>query len=258
MMKIAMYQARDVARSRWIAAYALFFFASAEALIRFNGGDARAVLSLSSIVLYLVPLVTVVFGTVYVYGSREFTELLLAQPVSRRSLFGGLYVGLTAPLTAALVAGLALPFVLHGVHGQTAMLAALIGAGVALTMTFTAIAFCIAMWCDDRLRGLALAIAVWMVAAILYDGVILTIVAAFADYPVERSILVLTLANPIDLARVSLLLQLDISALMGYTGAVFQQFLGSAIGTAVAAAALALWIAAPVSIGLRAFRRRDF
>ena len=258
MMKIALYQARDVARSRWLAAYALFFFACAEGLVRFSGGDPRALLSLSSIVLYLVPLVTVVFGTVYVYGAREFTELLLAQPVSRTSLFAGLYIGLSGPLTAALIVGLALPFVMHGVQGQTGMLAALLGTGAALTMIFTAIAFCIAIWCEDRLRGLAVAIAAWMLTAILYDGVVLMLVAAFADYPIERSVLALTLANPIDLARVALMLQLDISALMGYTGAVFQQFLGSAIGTLVAAGALSLWIAAPVAIGMRAFRRRDF
>ena len=45
---------------------------------------------------------------------------------------------------------------------------------------------------------------------------------------------------------------------MGYTGAVFQQFLGGAIGTLVAAGALSLWIIAPVALGLRAFRKKDF
>jgi Cu-processing system permease protein len=258
MIKIALYQARDVARSRWLAAYALFFFASAEALIRFQAGDARALLSLANIVLYLVPLVTVVFGTVYVYGSREFTELLLAQPVKRGSLFAGLYLGLTAPLVIALIGGVGLPFLMHGVQGHGAMLASLLGTGAALTMTFTALAFCIASWCEDRLRGMSVAIAVWMLAAILYDGIVLMVVAALADYPVERPILALTLANPIDLARVALLLQLDVSALMGYTGAVFQQFLGSFVGTLIAATALLLWIAAPVTVGMRAFERRDF
>ena len=64
--------------------------------------------------------------------------------------------------------------------------------------------------------------------------------------------------NPIDLARVALLLQLDVSALMGYTGAVFQQWLGGGPGMLVAACALLLWIAAPLWFGLRAFRAKDF
>ncbi|MEO5816690.1 MAG: ABC transporter permease subunit [Gemmatimonadaceae bacterium] len=260
IMKVARYQARDVLRSRWLTSYVIFFLAVTEGLLRFAGGDSRTILSLASIVLYVVPLVTLVFATVYLYNAREFTELLLAQPVSRPRLFFGLYVGLAVPLVVALLAGVTIPFAIHGFDeaAQRTMLAALLGAGTALTMIFTAIAFCIALWCDDRLKGLGVAIGVWMLCAIVYDGLVMAAVAAFADYPLEHAMLALTLANPIDLARVTLLLQLDVSALMGYTGAVFQQFLGGALGTLVALAALSLWIAAPVSLGVRAFRKKDF
>ncbi len=247
-------------RSRWLAAYGLFFLFVTEGLLRFAGGDARTILSLASIVLYVVPLVSLVFGTVYLYNAREFTELLLAQPVNRRGLFFGLYSGLTIPLVLAMALGVSAPFLAHGFDGptQSAMLAALLTAGAALTMIFTAIAFCIALWCEDRLRGLGAAIGVWMLGAIVYDGLVMTLVAALSDYPLERPMLALTLANPIDLARVTLLLQLDISALMGYTGAVFQQFLGGAAGTIVALGALALWIGVPIALGMRAFSRKDF
>jgi Cu-processing system permease protein len=66
------------------------------------------------------------------------------------------------------------------------------------------------------------------------------------------------LANPVDLARVLLLMQFDASALMGYTGAVFEKFFGGGSGIATAVAALALWVTAPVALGVRAFRKRDF
>ena len=260
MIKVARYQARDVLRSRWLLSYGLFFVVVTEGLLRFAAGDARTILSLVSIVLYVVPLVTLVFATVSQYNAREFTELLLAQPVTRRDLFFGLYLGLSVPLVVAMMVGVGAPFALHGFAepGQGVMLAALLGAGAALTMIFSAIAFCIALWCDDRLKGLGAAIGVWMVCALVYDGVVMAIVAAFADYPLEHAMLALTLVNPVDLARVSLLLQLDVSALMGYTGAVFQQFLGGAVGTLVAGTALSVWILAPVTLGARAFRKKDF
>ena len=258
--KVALFQARDVLRSRWLAAYGLFFVVVTEGLLRFAGGDSRTILSLTSIVLFVVPLVSLVFGTVYLYNAREFTELLLAQPVHRRGLFFGLYGGLAIPLVLAMAVGVGAPFLAHGFSdpGQRVMLAALLGAGAALTLSFTAIAFCIALWCEDRLRGLGASIGVWMLGAIVYDGLVMTIVAAFSDYPLERAMLVLTLANPIDLARVTLLLQLDVSALLGYTGAVVQQFLGGATGSLVAACALALWIVAPIALGVHAFNRKDF
>ena len=41
------------------------------------------------------------------------------------------------------------------------------------------------------------------------------------------------------------------SALMGYTGAVFQQVFSGGKGIAVASLALAFWVATPVLLGLR-------
>ena len=95
-------------------------------------------------------------------------------------------------------------------------------------------------------------------AAILYDGAILGVVTAFSDYPLERPLLGLTLLNPIDLGRVLLLLHFDTAALMGYTGAVFERFFGTALGTIVAVGALLLWTALPWVLSLRRFRTKDF
>lgn len=40
--------------------------------------------------------------------------------------------------------------------------------------------------------------------------------------------IVLSALNPIDLGRILVLLKMDVAALLGYTGAVFRQFLGIA------------------------------
>jgi Cu-processing system permease protein len=93
---------------------------------------------------------------------------------------------------------------------------------------------------------------------VLYDGLVLFVVAAFSDYPLETPMLVLTLLNPVDLARVLLLLTFDVAALMGYTGAVFERFFGSGLGVLAALAALLGWTALPFVAGLRGFSRKDF
>lgn len=258
--KIMKYELSDVVRSRWLIGYALFFAIASDALLRFTGDASKALLSLMNVVLLIIPLANVVFGTMHVYNAREFTELLLSQPVGRKQLYTGLYLGLVLPLSLAFAAGLGVPVALHGL-GESArigMVLALLGTGVALTFVFTAIAFVIALHWEDRAKGLGVAIAAWLVTAVLYDGAVLMVASMFADYPLERPMLALMLANPVDLARVVLLLQFDVSALMGYTGAVFKSFFGSADGMALAAAALLAWIAAPALLGLRAFRRKDF
>jgi len=64
--------------------------------------------------------------------------------------------------------------------------------------------------------------------------------------------------NPIDLGRILILLEFDISALMGYTGAVFSQFLGSAKGMLTASFMLVLWLVLPMWLGLILFKKKDF
>jgi Cu-processing system permease protein len=256
---VAKPQIKNVVRSRWLIAYAVFCFAATEVLLRFTGGDAKTLLSLTNVVLFLGPMVTMVYGTVYLYSSREFIELLLAQPLKRSTLFGGLYVGLAAPLTAAFIAGIAAPFLLHGLSGDArAPLAIMLGGGSVLTLIFTGLAFCVALRFEDRLTGLGMGMALWLLLALAYDGLILFIVAIMPDRAVEKSLLAVSLANPVDLVRIAVLFQFDISALMGYTGAVFSRFFSGATGVAVIAAALTTWVGVPLMLGFSQFKRKDF
>jgi Cu-processing system permease protein len=257
--KIARFEVQDVLRSRWLIGYALFFLVVTDALLRFGDGE-KALLSLVNVVLFVTPLVTVVFATVYLYNSREFIELLLAQPVKRRQLFGGLYLGLAIPISLVFIASIAVPMMIHHANNAVAMgtLVSLLGTGVALTAVFTAIAFLIVARVDDRMKGLGLAIVLWLMFAILYDGVVLLLVAIFADHAIERPLLGLMVLNPVDLARVVLLLRFDVSALLGYTGAVMRQFFSGAAGVAIASAALVGWIMVPLLLAFRAFDRKDF
>ena len=258
--RVLKYELHNVARSRAVLVYTLFLFLLTDVLFRFGGEGARVVLSLLNVVLLFVPLVSVVFGTMYVYSAREFTELLLAQPVGRRSLFAGLYLGLALPLAGAFLAGVGVPFLIHarpeaGLWGPLAML---LTAGLLLTFVFTAVAMLLAILFDDRAQGLGSAILIWLGCAVLYDGLILLLITMFRDYPLERPVLALTLLNPIDLGRVLMLLQLDTAALMGYTGAVFEKFFGTSVGRITVLAALVIQAIVPLLLAGRVFRRKDF
>jgi Cu-processing system permease protein len=258
--RVAGYEIRDVLRSRWLIGYTLFFLLVTDALFRFGGGGEKALLSLVSLVLFVIPLVTIVFSTVYLYNAREFIELLLAQPIKRRQVFAGLYLGLAIPMSVSFVVAVCVPFVVHrGIaSAQPGTFAALLVTGVALSLVFTAIALLIVARTEDKMKGLGIAVAVWLLMAVLYDGLVLLFVSILADHPMEKPLLVLMLANPLDLARVALLLQFDVAALLGYTGAVLQKFFGRSIGVMVTSLALAFWIFAPLLAGMSAFQKKDF
>lgn len=258
-MQIARYGVRDLVRSRWVLGYTAFFALATFALLRFSDSETKALLSLSNVVLLVVPLANIVFGTMYLYASREFVELLLAQPIRRRELFAGLLLGLVIPVTLAVIAGIGIPLALARVAPETMRIGLLVaGIAAVLSAVFTTIASAIAYRIEDRVRGLAAAIGIWLFLAIVYDALVLMAAVQFADYPLERPMLIAMFTNPVDLSRLLLLTRFDAAALLGYTGAVFQSFLGGMAGLAIAAGALLIWVVAPAAVGMRRFLRKDF
>ncbi len=251
---------RDLVRNKWLVAYLVVFLVLTDALLRLGGTGPRALLSLLNVVVALVPLVTIVFGTIYWHRSREFNELLLSQPIERRTLFTGLYLGLVGPLAGAATLGLVLPLVLE--RALDAQTLPLLGAFVLVTIALTAIFAALALWIgvriEDRLAGVGAALGLWFLLTLGYDALLLVAIDAFADWPLETPLLVATVLNPVDLARIVLVLRLDVAALMGFTGAVFQRVFGTALGTGLSAAALLAWAAVPAWRARRAFDRKDF
>ncbi len=259
ILRIARFGLRDLTRSRWLAIYTAFFVFATWALFRFSDTDQKAVLSLVNTALFVVPLASIVFGTMYLYGSREFVELMLAQPVARQQLYAGTYLGLAISMAGAGALGLGIPLVLLGRSSEMLSPAiTLLALTVALSAAFTGLAAVIAYVIEDRVRGLAAALGAWLVLAVVWDAAILMIASQFADYPIEKGMLGAMVANPIDLARLLLLFQFDVAALLGYTGAVFQRFLGASLGVFVAAVALLAWAVIPAVLGGRLFYRKDF
>lgn len=257
LLKILKYQILDVLRSKWVIAYTLFFALATEGLLRFGGDSAKAIVSLLNIVLILIPLASIIFGTLYIYNAREFVEMILAQPIQRRVLFLGMFGGLVLPFAGAFIVGAGIPFIIH--HQEySATLLTLFICGIVLTVVFIAIACWIATTFDDKASGIGVAFGVWLFFSVVYDGLVLLIITTFSDYPLETPTIALSVLNPIDLARIIVMLKFDIAALLGYTGAVFEKFFGTINGILISGCALLLWIVLPLTAGIRTFTRKNF
>jgi len=213
-----------------------------------------------NIILVLIPLVSVVFGTIYYYSSKEFTELLLAQPVRRRSLVLGQYTGLSLSLSLSFIAGISIPFLTGGILGSDHLgdFLLILFAGTCLSFSMTAIATMTGLRNENRIIGFGIALFIWFFLAVLYDGLILILLIIFKEYPTDSLAIVLTLLNPIDLSRVSIMLGLDISAMMGYTGAVFLKFFGTLKGIPISVFSMICWIIIPAFFMVRIANRKDF
>jgi Cu-processing system permease protein len=260
LLTIARFSLHELGRSRFIAGYALFFTVVGWAVFYFGQEPAQAVASLLDLVLLVVSLVSSIVGVLYFYNARDYAALMLTQPIARHTVFVGQYLGLSLSLGTAFSVGLGVPLLWYGMGDtqQVGTMLLLLLAGIFLTLIFAAIAFAVSVRTENRLKALGSAVVLWLFLAVIYDGFLLVVIMAFPDYPLALPLAGFALLNPLDMARILILLRLDIAALMGYTGAVFRQFIGTVPGVAIAIAALSLWTALPILLGARSYDRRDF
>ncbi len=260
MFKILKYSFYDLMRSRWSYVYFLFYLVLGFVLLFLNNDVSKAVITLMNIIVVLTPLIGTIFGVMYYYNSREFTELLLAQPLKRSTIFGGQYVGVSLSLSLSLVIGLGIPFLAYGVIQSEAIFNffSLLIVGAFLTFIFVALAFNIALSNENKIKGFGYAILLWLFLAVIYDGLFLISLVLLQEYPLDKFTLIATMFNPIDLSRILILLKLDISALLGYTGAIFQKFFGTNMGMLTSFSVLILWVVFPVLKIIRKAKRKDF
>jgi Cu-processing system permease protein len=260
MLKILKYSFYDLIRSRWSYVYLAFYLLLGIVLLFLNNDLSKAVITLMNVIIVLVPLIGTIFGVMYYYNSKEFTELLLAQPLRRSSIFLGQYLGVALSLSMSLIIGLGIPFVFYGLFKSNAIwnFSLLLITGTFLTFIFTALAFNIALSNENKIKGFGYAIVLWLFLAVIYDGLFLMSLIIFEDYPLDKLSLFGSMLNPIDLSRTLILLKLDISALLGYTGAVFKQFFGTSLGLVVSVLMLVLWTVLPIWRLIYKAKKKDF
>ncbi|TVR87290.1 MAG: ABC transporter permease [Saprospirales bacterium] len=254
MLKLLKYSLYNILRTRFTLLYFGFLLLATFAIYSLDHDLARVSLSLLNVVLLVVPLICIVFATVHFYNSYEFIELMLAQPVNRTTVFMSQILAVGISLSLAFMGGIGIPMLIYG--GEASMIY-LLFVGVMLSLVFTGLAYLASVMTRDKAKAIGITLLFWVFFSLIYDGLVLFMIYVFYDYPLENATLAMVMLNPVDLARVIMLMQLDVSALMGFTGAFFQNFFGSIRGTLISSGVLLLWILIPVYFALRVFKRKD-
>lgn len=254
MWKVYKYTLLDLARNRFALGYAMLLLCISIGLFMLEADNTKALISLTQVVLALVPLLAMVFTIIYFYNQYEFTILLAVQPLRRQSIIRAQFLAIGTALLVSFLFGVGLPVVAFapGPIGWTLLLTS-----AALTMVFCALGMLIAVRQRDRAKAVGIGLATWVFMVLVYDSLLLWLMFSFSDRPIEPVIVPLAALNPIDLSRILVMLKIDLAALLGYTGAVYQQFFGSAGGMLLSFAALCIWTALPAWSANRAFVRKD-
>ena len=253
-MKLVKYILFDLVRSRFVLFYFLLLLLFTGTFVLLQDDVSKVQLSLLNIIILVVPLVSVIFATIHWYNSSEFIEVLLAQPISRKRIFISEFIALSLAVGGAFLLATGIPLIIF--YPDTVSLLLMIG-GFFLTIIFIALAFWSAVFTRDKAKGIGLSLVFWLYFSLIYDGLILMIMFNFSDYPIDKIVVALLSLNPVDVTRVMILMKMEMSAMLGYSGAVFTDFLGSNVGMIYSVVLLLIWSIIPFLWALRKFSKKD-
>jgi Cu-processing system permease protein len=254
MNRIIKFVVLDIIRNKIVLAYTILLAVLSWSIFSLEDNNTKGLLTLLNVTLLNVPLVSIIFSTIYIYNSSEFIELLLSQPIQRKKIWLSLFAGLSFSLTLAFLVGAGIPILFYA---PTAVGFIMTLIGCIISVVFVSIAMLSSILTRDKAKGIGISIMLWLYFALLFDGLVLFLLFQFADYPIEKAMVVISALSPIDLSRILILLQLDISAMMGYTGAIFKDFFGTQAGFTISLLLLLMWIAIPFLISLKKFNKKD-
>ncbi len=254
MKTIIKYVMLDLIKNKTIIVYAIILGILSVSVLSMDSNSSKGILSLLNITLLFVPIIGILFSTIYFFNSIEFTELLLAQPIKRKAMLLAQYIAVALALNIAYVLGVGLPVCIlcSGLASLTLLIS-----GLFLTLIFSALALFIFVLFKDKTKGIGAAIIVALFFTLLFDGLLLSFIYSFSEYPIDKPLLGLISLNPVDLGRILVLLQLDVAVMMGYSGALFKKFMGSATGSIYTIACMMFWVIFPIIMSVRIFRKKD-
>lgn len=257
-------------RNRWIVATTLLLAALALSLTLLGsaptgtvGADPLAVVvvSLSSLSIFLLPLIALLLSFDAVVGEQERGTLILlvSYPVARWEVVLGKFLGHSAILAIATVLGYGAALAALALHGAAIAeawpgFAAMIGSSVLLGAAFVALGGLASVAVRERATAAGIAVGIWLLFVLLYDTALLGVMVADQGRIVTADVLdLLLLLNPADAYR--LFNQTGSEAAELYSGMAGPGESGR-LTAPVLAAALAGWVALPLAVSMLLFRRR--
>jgi Cu-processing system permease protein len=221
-------------------------------------GFARTSVSLLELVVWVVPMLALITGSVAGADCHEL-EFTASLPIRRGGIILSRWVASTLTLGAALLVGLGSAGVVIGLLAGTAdgwRYLRLIGVAILVLAATLSLGLWIGVAMGTRLKAVGAAVAIWFVLVL---GVDLVAIGALAVLPSGKAgpwLSALLMASPIDSARALGLSLFHADIVAGPTGAALRAVLGRA-GTWVLTVALIGWTVVPLTLAGRRFSRSD-
>lgn len=269
---IALQEVLTGLRNKWVLSTTLLLGALALSLTLLGsaptgdvGADALSVVvvSLSSLSIFLIPLIALMLSFDSIVGEAERGTLLLlmAYPLARWHLIVGKFLGHILILVLAIFLGYGAAAVALALDSEAvlqldwAVFGGLIMSSVLLGGAFLAVGTLISTLTVERATAAGLAVACWFALVLIYDAALLGLLVSAEEGQMNSTILdLLLLANPADAFRLLNLTGTEtLRTLSGMAG------LGanSTLSSGALFSSLVVWICAPLFVAIAVFLRRE-
>lgn len=171
-MRILKYVVLDILKNKIVIVYAIILALFSWSAFSLEDNSTKGLLTVLNIILLTVPLVSVLFATIYVYNSNEFIELLVSHPVKRSVIWKALFLGMSVSMVVSFIIGAGIPLLIFADAGTALMM---IVSGSLLSVIFVAVAFLSGILSRDKAKGIGVSIMLWLYFALLFDGLVLFI-----------------------------------------------------------------------------------
>jgi Cu-processing system permease protein len=269
---IAAKEIQEGLRNRWVLATTLLLAALALTLVFLGSAPTGnvgvgaldvVIVSLSSLTIFLIPLIALLISHDAVVGEMERGTmlLLLSYPVGRTQVLLGKFAAHLAILAFATVLGYgtaaaALALTGAAIDGASwNAFAAMVGSSVLLGAVFVAMGYLVSASVQQRGTAAGIAIGIWLLLVLIYDMALLALLVVDQGRLISAGMLnALLLANPTDVYRMfNLAGSANVSAFSGMAGLAESVTLGAPF----LLAALAAWALIPLGLAALAFSRRE-
>ncbi|MEI7024197.1 ABC transporter permease [Paenibacillus sp. y28] len=223
-------------------------------------GYSSVTASMLNLILYLLPLMTLLLGSFSLTAEKEegSWQLLSTYPISTLEFIAGKYAGLCALLLTIVAFG----------YGVTAILGAVTGSGfriheftlflmfsAGLVILFLAIALWIGTLAKNRWQALTYGVAIWFFAIIGWPTILVAVLGLLPYMWIKPALVLLTFFNPAELVRVFVIVKLGGGSALGPEYYEWVRWISQPSGSLLFLAVCLVWIMLTVGVAHRIWER---
>ncbi|WP_314589101.1 ABC transporter permease [Paenibacillus terrigena] len=258
MLQVARREIKTGFRNPWAYSFLFLFCVFSLCLLVINSqsivqGYSGVTGSMLSLILYLLPLMTLFLGSFSLTAEKEegSWQLLSTYPIGTLSFIVGKYIGLSIVLLTIVAFGYGLMGVISGLVGMSfdsTTYVLFIAFSCGLVLLFLTLALLIGSLSKNRWQALTVSVSIWFFAVIGWQTILISVLNFLPYTWIKPTLVALTFINPAELVRLFVVIKLGGGSILGPEYYQWVEWIQRSSGSWLFIAVCLLWISFSIMV----------